>query len=210
MTLPNGPISFSDLRSIIGPNDSNSVSLSQYRPSFAPAYGAGVPGVIDTNISMTQFKGKSKILKSGFIYRVFTGMYFADNPAAFSTLTENYIGSTTDTSSINAATGGVVPNDSSWVTYSVEWFGYFYATVTGTYTFYTVSDDASYVWLGSTALSGYTTANCLVNNGGMHGATEASGTISLTAGTFYPIRCQFGENTVSDSYTFSFSAPGIT
>ena len=209
MTLPNGPIAFSNLRSIIGPNDSNTVSLSQYRPSFAPAYGSGIPGVTDTNISMSQFTGKSKILKSGFIYRIFTGMYFADNPAAFSTLTENYIGSTTDTSSINAATGGVVPSNSSWETYSVEWFGYFYATVTGTYTFYTVSDDASYVWVGSNALSGFTTTNCLVNNGGTHGATERSGTISLTAGTFYPIRCQYGENASGDSYTFSFSAPGI-
>ena len=209
MALPNGPIAFSDLRRVIGPNDANSVSLSQYRPSFAPAYGNGIPGVTDVNISMSQFAGKSKLLKSGFTYRVFTGTYFADNPAFFTTATENYIGATTDTSSINAATGGVVPNDSSWVSYSVEWFGYFYATVSGTYTFYTVSDDASYMWIGSTALSGYTTANALINNGGIHGAQEVSGTIALTAGTFYPIRCQFGENLHGDNYTFSFAAPGI-
>jgi len=210
MTLPNGPIAFSNLRNVIGPNDSNSVSLSQYRPSFAPAYGNGVPGVTDTNISMSQFTGKTKILRSGFIYRVFTGMYFADNPAAFSTLTENNIGITTDTSSINAATGGVIPNINFAGLFSVEWFGYFYATVSGTYTFYTVSDDASYMWLGSTALSGYTAANSLVNNGGGHAPLEISATTSLTAGTFYPIRCQYGEGGGGYSYTFSFAAPGIT
>ena len=209
MALPNGPIAFSDLRRVIGPNDSSSVSLSQYRPSFAPAYGNGIPGVTDTNISMSQFAGKSKVLKSGFTYRVFIGTYFADNPAFFTTATETYIGTTTDTSSINAATGGIIPNDSSFETYSVEWFGYFYATVSGTYTFYTVSDDASYIWVGSAALAGYTTSNALINNGGLHGAQEISGTIALTAGTYYPIRCQFGENFYGDSYTFSFAAPGI-
>ena len=209
MALPNGPIAFSDLRRVIGPNDANSVSLSQYRPSFAPAYGSGIPGVTDVNISMSQFAGKSKLLRSGFTYRVFIGTYFADNPAFFTTANENYIGTTTDTSNINAATGGVVPNNESFDSYSVEWFGYFYATVSGTYTFYTVSDDASYMWIGSTALSGYTTANALINNGGIHGAREISGSIALTAGTFYPIRCQFGENLYGDNYTFSFTAPGI-
>ena len=451
MTLPSSFISFSDLRRVIGPNDSNSVSLSQYRPSYAPAYGSGIPGVTDVNISMSQFAGKSKSLKPGFTYRVFRGptltfsaasagtgnagnsyfnggggaggvavagytvssgaggggsanggyggnggagfgagggggglwfgmyglsggqgangfaylyvntsstgaagvqlfyqanttytfttsgtvqmllmggggggqtggsnslggsggnagyvqtysvnvisgwtasitigggggtdaaggtttvtingvgytaggggqgtygqntagssqggagtngsvggtgstsgnggqgtavfttamtyvasksnQYFLDNPALFSGWTEDYIGTTTDTSSINAATGGVVPNDASWESYSVEWFGYFYATVTGTYTFYTVSDDASYAWVGSTALSGYTTANALINNGGLHGAQEISGSVSLIAGNFYAIRCQFGENFSGDSYTFSFAAPGIS
>ena len=209
MALPTAPIAFSDLRRVIGPNDANSISLGQCRPNYVPAYGNGVPGVTDTGIAMSQFQGKSRILKSGFTYRVYRGTYFADNPAIFSTLTENNIGTTMNMTSINTATGGIVPNDSSFETYSVEWFGYFYATVTGSYTFYTVSDDASYVWLGSSALSGYTTANSLVNNGGLHGATEQSGTISLTAGTFYPIRCQFGENASGDSFTFSFTAPGI-
>jgi hypothetical protein len=136
------------------------------------------------------------------------GGYFADDPTWFDSRTENYsAGLVTNFTNINTATGGIVPADSSWDMYSVEWFGYFYATVTGTYTFYTASDDASYLWVGATALSGYTTSNSLINGGG---AVERSGTISLTAGTYYPIRFQFGESTGGDVYNLSFSAPGIT
>ncbi len=191
-----GAIAFSNLRTTLGPADSASVALSQYAAPTA-------------NIRLSQFYGNARALSRGFTYRVFRSGYFADDPAWFSSRTEQFMGTTTDTSNINVATGGVIPNDSSFETYSVEWFGYFYATVTGTYTFYTVSDDASYVWVGSSALSGYTVANCLINNGGLHGAQERSGTLSLTAGTYYPIRCQFGENFSGDNYTFSFAAPGI-
>ena len=65
-------------------------------------------------------------------------------------------------------------------------------TYTGTHTFYLNSDDGSYLWIGLTALSGYTTANALVQNGGLHALSEVSATISLVAGTYYPIRIQFG------------------
>jgi len=139
------------------------------------------------------------------------GGYFADDTTWFDSRTENYpTGLVTNFTNINTATGGIVPSDSSWLTYSVEWFGYFYATVTGTYTFYTNTDDASYLWVGSTALSGYTTSNCLVNNGSTHTVQERSATISLTAGTYYPIRFQFGQNISADSCSLSFSAPGIS
>lgn len=139
------------------------------------------------------------------------GGYFADDTTWFDSRTENYpTGLVTNFTNINTATGGIVPSDSSWLTYSVEWFGYFYATVTGTYTFYTNTDDASYLWIGSTALSGYTTSNCLVNNGSTHPVQERSATISLTANTYYPIRFQFGQNTSGDSCSLSFSAPGIS
>ena len=137
--------------------------------------------------------------------------YFADNPALFSTWTPRYTGTTTDTSNINLATGAIIPIDSSLDNYSVEWFGYFKAPFTETYTFYTNSNAASYVWFGSVALSGYTTANALVNNGGLHTATDKNGTTStLTAGTFYPIRCQFGASTGTNSYIFSFSSASVT
>jgi hypothetical protein len=138
-----------------------------------------------------------------------TYRYFADTPTIFSTWTEDFIGTTTDMTTINTATGGIVPTDGSWNNYSVEWFGHFKAPATGTYTFYTKSSDASYVWVGDSALSGYNTTNYVVNNSGIHVATEKSGTKSLTAGTFYPIRCQFGGNISSDSFSFSFSASGI-
>jgi hypothetical protein len=79
--------------------------------------------------------------------------------------------------------------------YSIEWRGYFLATVTGTWTFYVNTDDASYLWIGPTALSGYTVSNTVAKYAGLHGATtEQSGTISLTAGVYYPIRFMSGQN----------------
>lgn len=77
---------------------------------------------------------------------------------------------------------------------SIEWKGYFKPTYTGNHTFFTNSDDASYFWIGETAVSGFTTSNALVNNGGLHGTAEQSGTIYLVSGIYYPIRIQFGEN----------------
>jgi hypothetical protein len=203
-----GTLSFSNLRTTIGVGDSNLASLRYYGLQIS------YPGTV----AMSNFYNNGPSLKPGFTYRVFrqgyyagvfTTGYYADDPMWFSTRTEQYMGTVTDMSTINTSTGGVVPTDSSWESYSVEWFGYFYATVTGTYTFYTVSDDASYIWVGSNALYGYTTANCIVNNGGGHGRTERSGTINLTANTFYPIRSQFGEGGGGDNFDLSFSAPGI-
>lgn len=82
--------------------------------------------------------------------------------------------------------------------YSWEFKGYFKAPVDGTYTFATVSDDASHLWIGSTAVSGFNTGNALVNNGGLHGARYAAGSIYLLANVYYPIRVQFGENAGAD------------
>lgn len=93
-------------------------------------------------------------------------------------------------------------------------FGYFLAPATGTYTFYTNSDDGSYLWIGNTALSGYTKENALVNNGGRHTSTERSGSTSLVAGTYYPIRILYGNQNLSTinptQLTVSFSGPGVT
>lgn len=95
--------------------------------------------------------------------------------------------------------------------YSWQWLGYFKPSSTENYTFYTSSDDASYVWIGANALAGFTTANANVNNGGLHGPSEvASSPISLTAGVYYPIRIQFGENEEGDEISFSFSTPTIS
>jgi hypothetical protein len=75
---------------------------------------------------------------------------------------------------------------------SIQLEGYFLASYTGTHTFYLNTDDGGWLWIGLTALSGYTTANALVKNGGQHGVQEVSATVNLVAGTYYPLRIQFG------------------
>lgn len=126
--------------------------------------------------------------------------YYNDVVAFFSTATLQ--GETNTTTSINSFT-------SSADNYSWMWLGYFLAPTTGTYTFFTSSDDASHLWIGPNALSGYTTANSTVNNGGLHGNQERSGTTILTANIYYPIRIMFGENGGGDIMTVSFSGPSI-
>ena len=112
--------------------------------------------------------------------------YFGDVPSFF------------DTAALKAApndyngTDTTIAEPSLLNNTSIEYKGYFLATYTGTHTFYLNSDDGSYLWIGLTALSGYTTANALVQNGGLHALSEVSATISLVAGTYYPIRIQFG------------------
>ena len=91
--------------------------------------------------------------------------------------------------------------------------GFFVAPTTGTYTFYTSSDDGSGVWVGDIAAAdtGRTTANAVVNNGmgGGQGNTKRSGTIDLIANKTYPIRIVHEEGDGGDNLTFSWAGPGI-
>lgn len=93
---------------------------------------------------------------------------------------------------------------------SIMLLGYLKAPATATFTFYTASDDASYLWIGPTAITGYTTANAIVKNGGLHAVTEASGTASLIQNVYYPIRIMFGNNSGPGALTVSYSTPSIT
>ena len=78
--------------------------------------------------------------------------------------------------------------------FCIEWVGMIYTqSYSGTWTFNTNSDDMSMLWVGPEAVSGWTLANAIVNNEGYHGMNSRSGTISLNANTYYPIRIQFSE-----------------
>lgn len=91
--------------------------------------------------------------------------------------------------------------------------GYFRPPTTGTYTFYTTSDDGSGLWVGDTALPGVSrsTSNVLLNNGlGIgQGATRRSASRTMTAGLWYAIRLVHEEGGGGDSLAFSWSGPGI-
>jgi hypothetical protein len=91
--------------------------------------------------------------------------------------------------------------------------GYFRPPTTGTYTFYTSSDDGSGVWIGdiASATSGRTTSNAVLNNnlGGGQGNTKRSGSTTLTGGIWYPIRIVHEEGGGGDNLTYSWSGPSI-
>jgi len=144
---------------------------------------------------------------AGLQWRYYTG-YFNDNVSYFAGV-PSLSGVVASIPDINAGTGGYVPLTNAFDYYSVEWTGYFLSDYTGTWTFYTNSDDASFLWIGANATSGFTTANATVNNAGLHGMVEKSGTVSLVAGQYYPIRIQFGENGGGDNMIVSFERPGL-
>ena len=91
----------------------------------------------------------------------------------------------------------------------MQWLGYFKPTTTETHTFFLNSDDASYMWIGATAVTGFTTGNALIKNGGTHPLKEANGSIALTAGKYNAVRIQLGELNGGDELRFDYSAPTI-
>jgi hypothetical protein len=142
------------------------------------------------------------------LYKTTYSGYFADNVSFFATATPQTFGSNPATSVQTTAITEPGTDDGS--SFSCQWLGYFKPTTTETYTFFTASDDASYMWIGNSALSGFTVTNAVVKNGGLHGVQEQSGTIALTAGVYYPIRIQFGELNGGDALTFNYSTPTIS
>jgi hypothetical protein len=142
------------------------------------------------------------------VYKTTYSGYFADNVSFFATATPASVGGNPATSVQTTSIFEPATDDGS--NFSCQWLGYFKPTTTETYTFFTSSDDASYMWIGETAITGFTTLNATVKNGGAHGNQERSGTASLTNGTYYPIRIQFGEANGGDVMTFNYSTPTIT
>ena len=136
-------------------------------------------------------------LAAGLYGRTYTG-YFNDDPSWFATATQ--------TAAVADSTLAIAATPE---TTSIQWLGYFVPATTETYTFYISSDDASYLWIGANAVSGFTTGNALIDNGGLHGSVEVSGTIALTAGLRYAIRIQTGNNGGPGTHSTSFSTPTI-
>jgi hypothetical protein len=158
-------------------------------------------------MSLTPTPSPTSSFSAGIFKTTYAG-YHNENPAFFATATPTAFGSNPATSV--QTTSITEPSSDDGSDFSCQWLGYFKATTTETYTFFLSSDDGSYLWIGANALSGFTTANANIDNGGAHGPQEVSSTFSLTAGVFYPIRIQFGEIGGGDVMTFSYSSPTIT
>lgn len=88
-------------------------------------------------------------------------------------------------------------DDNSADNYSVMWTGYIYAPSWGDYVLETTSDDASMLWVGDKAITGWNTGNADVNNGGLHGATprDTMPNVLRMENGWYPFRAVFGEST---------------
>jgi hypothetical protein len=85
-------------------------------------------------------------------------------------------------------------------TFSVRWTGTIDVPSTETYTFFTTSDDGARLWVNNQQL---------VNDWTNHGATENSGTITLTGGQTYSIKMEYYDNVGSATAKLSWSSPTI-
>lgn len=138
----------------------------------------------------------------GLYRRTYSG-YFNDDV--------NYFDSATPTAS--AVDISPIGPPSNVAVTSYQWLGYWLATsdtVSGGSTFFqTSSEDGSWLWIGPTAVTGYTTGNALINNGGLRSNVQTvSASTPLTPGQYYPIRIQYGVNNINTpqpSTIFEFS-----
>lgn len=83
--------------------------------------------------------------------------------------------------------------------FAFRFTGFVNVPTDGEYTFFTSSDDGSKLFIGSTEV---------VNNDGLHGVQERSGTIGLKAGR-HAITVTFFEKTGGEALTVSYQGPGI-
>ena len=146
------------------------------------AISGSIPGIIYAN---------------GLYRRTYSG-YFNDNVNYFDGASPT--AAAVDTSPLSP---GIVP-----ATTSYQWLGYWLATsdtiyIDGRTYFQLTSDDASYMWIGPTALTGYTTGNALINNGGAHSSITVGGNTPMTAGQYYPIRIQYGNDAGSTAFSLT-------
>jgi hypothetical protein len=85
-------------------------------------------------------------------------------------------------------------------TFSVRWTGQVRAKVSGTHTFFTMSDDGVRLFVNG---------QLIIDNFTDHAPTENSGTITLTAGQKYDIRMDLYENGGGAVGQLRWSAPGL-
>ncbi len=84
--------------------------------------------------------------------------------------------------------------------FSVRWSGQIYPTVSGTYTFYTNSDDGVRLSVGGQQV---------ISNWTDHSPTENFGSITLTAGQLYTVIMEFFQGGGGGVAQLSYAGPGI-
>lgn len=86
--------------------------------------------------------------------------------------------------------------------YAIRWAGYIYAPNTGTYYFYSSSDDASAITINR---------QLVTNDWIWHGyGTFKVGSIYLYGGKYYHFMIEFAQGVVDAGFTIEWEGPGIS
>ncbi|NBC59001.1 MAG: hypothetical protein GVY05_12050, partial [Bacteroidetes bacterium] len=99
---------------------------------------------------------------------------------------------------VDALWQAITPGDNN--TFSIRYTGTINITSSGTYTFYTSSDDGSKLFIDGTEV---------VDNDGAHAEIEQQGNITLTPGV-YSIEVLFFENFGAETLSVSYAGPSIS
>ena len=150
--------------------------------------------VID-NPNLAEFTLTPGVIQTGIRKVTYTG-YHNDDVAFTDTATETNSTTTNNFVIVSIAS-----------TTTVLFTGYLLADYTGTWTFTITSDDGSYVWIGNTAVTGYTTSNELAS---ASFAGPGTGTVSMTAGEYYPVRLLYGNGPSAGSLNLTYAHTGQT
>src|SRR5690606_27717925 len=95
----------------------------------------------------------------------------------------------------NGAFSGVPDAD----TFAVRWTGQIRIETPGLHRFFLASDDGSRLYINN---------QLVVDNGGLHGFQEASGTVTFEDAGFYDIRIEYFENVGAAGVQLSWDPPG--
>jgi len=88
---------------------------------------------------------------------------------------------------------------------SASWLGYFKVDTTGSYNLRVVANDAVGIWVGSTAVSGFTSGNAvLYDNQVIDPRTVTGSNMSLVGGVYYPLRIYWGLESLGNQFDGSF------
>ena len=128
----------------------------------------------------------------GVAYAYYQGTW--NNLPAFNTLTPVLTGYLSNIS--------LSPSPTT-VDFAFKFTGIINIPTTGLYTFYTTSDDGSNLYVG-----GFDSAHLVVKNDFLQGATQRSGTVTLTKGS-YPIYVTYFQNGGGYSLVAAYKGPGI-
>ena len=193
-------------------NSNNETGFEVYRASTATGNFAIVG---TTAANQTSFGDSTCSPSTTYFYKIKSiGQYGSssfnggDSSSLKYSFYSNYTASTlASLNTLTPSSTGLSSNFSLGVTTATTNFGlvfdgYINIKTAGSYTFYTSSDDGSSLYIDGTA-----SGNLVVNNDGLHGTTEKSGSKTLAVGR-HKIRVMFFQQGGGEVLTVSYSGPG--